>query len=203
MNRLFSLILSFILALGVISCSKQVEQEVQLPDLTGKRVVMIIAHDGFRDEELMEPKAVLEGQGAEVVVASSSLGEARGMKGATVKPDILLDELDASQFDAVIFVGGVGASEYWDNPKAHEIARKALDSGRIVAAICIAPVTLANAGLLQGKKATVYPSEKGKLEAKGAVCTGANVEVDGRIITANGPSAARKFGEAIARKLGE
>ena len=193
------LIFTSILSILLISCSKQAEEP--LPDLSGKRVVMIIAHRDFRDEELFEPRSILEGQGAEVLVASSSLQIAKGMKGGTVKPDLLIDDVDVSEFDAVIFVGGVGASEYWENPKAHEIARKAVELGKVVAAICIAPVTLANAGVLEGRRATVWPSESGRIVEKGAIYTGADVEVDGNIITANGPSAAKEFAKAIARKL--
>jgi len=201
MRKVFALILVTFMALTLLSCSRSKQGGEVSKDLAGKRVVMIIAHNGFRDEELMEPKEILEGEGAEVVVASSSLDEAHGMKGATVKPDILLDDIDVSKFDAVIFVGGVGASEYWNNPKAHQIAKEALDSGKVVTAICIAPVTLANAGILKGKKATVFPSEREKLRAAGAIYTGRDVEEDGMIVTGNGPSAARKFGQTIAEKL--
>jgi protease I len=64
-------------------------------------------------------------------------------------------------------------------------------------------VTLANSGLLSGKKATVYASEEGQLKNKGAECTGQSVERDGKVITANGPKAAREFGNAIAQALME
>lgn len=201
MRKLLALILAMFMALALFSCSRSKQAGGESKDLLGKRVVMIIAHNGFRDEELTEPKEILEGEGAEVVVASSSLDEAHGMKGTVVKPDILLEDIDVSKFDAVIFVGGVGASEYWNDPKAHQIAREALNSGKVVAAICIAPVTLANAGILKGKRATVFPSEREKLKEAGAIYTGQDVEEDGMIITGNGPSAAEKFGRAIAEKL--
>jgi protease I len=74
---------------------------------------------------------------------------------------------------------------------------------KIVGAICIAPVTLANAGILTGKKATVFESETKKLKDKGANCTRKNVERDGKTITANGPKAAKEFGETIAKALAE
>lgn len=64
-------------------------------------------------------------------------------------------------------------------------------------------MTLANAGILSGKKATVFTSEEGKLKDKGAECTGRSVERDGSLITANGPKAAREFGNAIAQALME
>jgi len=171
------------------------------PLLEGKKVAMIIAHRNFRDEELLTPQRLLEKQGVEVTVVCSRPGEAQGMLGAKVKPDEVLDSLKVEAYDAVVFVGGAGAKEYWDHPKAHAIARSALGSGKWVCAICIAPVTLANAGVLEGKRATVWASEAGRIQEKGATYTGAAVEVDGHVITANGSGAARRFAEAIIAAL--
>lgn len=67
--------------------------------------------------------------------------------------------------------------------------------------ICLAPVCLANAGVLSGKKATVYPDEVAGLKSAGALYTGARVEVDGRIVTASGPESTGEFGEAAADLL--
>jgi protease I len=167
----------------------------------GKKVVLIIAHENFRDEEFLEPKAVLESNGVEVTVASSSMGPARGMLGAVAEPDTLIDDISVSDYDAVVFVGGSGSSEYFNNPTAHSIAQEAAASGKLLGAICIAPSTLANAGLLEGRKATSYPSEEGNLKSKGATFTGSGVEIDGKIITSDGPSSAEQFGQALLDAL--
>lgn len=178
-------------------------KEASEPNLDGKEVVMIVASQDFRDEELQKPMSLLEQRGAQVTIACSELGEVIGVKGMKVTPDILLNAVKVEDYDAVIFVGGPGSSEYWDDPEAHSMAKETVAAGKILGAICIAPVTLANAGLLEGKKATVFSSERGRLEAGGAIYTGADVEVDGKIITANGPGAAKEFGEAIAWTLTE
>lgn len=128
---------------------------------------------------------------------------AKGMFGGTVKPDTTLEDVDVSRFDALVFVGGSGAKIYFDDPTAHRLAREAYENGRVVAAICIAPSTLANAGLLGGKKATCFPSESQNLREKGAVYTGKPVEQDGRIVTADGPGSAREFGRVIARVVSQ
>jgi protease I len=172
-----------------------------MPGIDGKKVVMIIASKNFRDEELQKPMSILKKQEAKVTIASSSLEVATGMLGMRVTPDILIKDVNVASYDAVIFVGGVGAAEHWDNPVAHNIAREAVKQNKILCAICIAPVTLANAGVLKGKKATVWKSEKGKIEAKGAIYTGTGVQVDGRIITADSPASAEKFGEMIVKAL--
>ncbi len=167
----------------------------------GKKAVLIIAHENFRDEELLSPKEVLEGSGVAVTVASSSMGAASGMLGAVVEPDVLIGDIDVSDYDAVVVIGGGGAREYFNDPTAHGIAQQAASSGKLLGAICIAPSTLANAGVLTGKKATCFPSEEGNLRSKGAVFTGAGVEIDGNIITAEGPSSAKRFGKALVSKL--
>lgn len=171
--------------------------------IPGRRVLMVIAPTDFRDEEYREPRAVLEAGGATVSVASRDLREARGMLGGRVKPNLALGSARAADYDAVVFVGGNGASCYWNDPAAHALAREAAQAGKLLGAICVAPVTLANAGLLQGRRATVYPSEGGKLAAKGAKYTGQAVETDGRLVTANGPQSARAFGEALVKVLAE
>lgn len=172
--------------------------------LKGKKVLMLIAHQKFRDEELLHTKEVLVKKGASVTVASTNLTPARGMLGATYKPDVLLGKVDASQYDAVVFVGGSGAEVYFNDPNALELARTAYSGGKVVAALCIAPSILALSGILKGRKATVWNGAKyiGILRDNGAIYTAEPVTVDGRIITANGPQSARKFGQAIAKALG-
>jgi protease I len=171
--------------------------------LSGKKIVMVIAPQNFRDEELLQPKNILTEKGAEVKVACASLETAKGMLGAEVKPDMLVGEIKPEDWDAVILIGGTGASQYWDDSSIHAMLNEAVKQNKIVGAICIAPVTLANAGILSGKKATVFSSETQKLADKGAVCTGKDVERDGKIITASGPPAAKEFGNAIAQALKE
>ncbi len=173
------------------------------PTPAAKRVVLIIAHKGFRDEEYARPRAVFEAKGFQITVASSSLEMATGMLGARVKPDILVSDIAVGNYDAIVFVGGVGAKEYWDDPNAHRIAREAVGQGKVLAAICIAPATLARAGVLKGKRVTAFKGVIGEVRAGGATYTGADVERDGLIITAIGPQAAAKWGEEIVKALGE
>lgn len=169
--------------------------------LQGKKVVMVIASGNFRDEEFQEPSVLLKSKGVEVTVACSKLEASRGMLGATVKPDILLADVKADDYDAVIFVGGSGAVEYFDDETAHNLVRTVVDSARVVGAICIAPSILANAGVLKGRQATAYPSETANLKAAGARFTGKPVTRDGKIITADGPRSARAFANRIVEAL--
>ncbi len=171
--------------------------------LTGKKVVLIIAPDKFRDEELDEPKKLLAGQGAKVVVASTTTKECKGMLGMKVKPDTTISKIKVDEFDAVVFIGGIGAKKFFDDKKAHALAKEAIEKKKVLGAICIAPSILANAGVLKDKKATAFKSEKDNLVAKGAKYQEKDVVTDGKIVTANGPKAARKFAQELIKKLRE
>lgn len=103
-------------------------------------------------------------------------------------------------YDAIVFVGGLGYEQ--DNLEAQRIAQKGVAEGKVLAAICLAPMTLAKAGALEGRRATTsLPASR--IEVEGAIYTGAAVERDGLIITADGPAASRAFGQAIASALEE
>jgi len=170
--------------------------------LAGKRVLMVIAPENFRDEELLHTKEELERAKASVTIASTKTTAARGMFGAMIKPDIKLEQVKVDEYDAVIFVGGGGSAVYFNDSRALSIAREAFKKGKKTCAICIAPIILANAGILKGKRATVWDGDYVEmLEAGGASYTGRPVEVDGNILTANGPNAARDFGRTIAKEL--
>ncbi len=165
------------------------------------KVLMIVAPENFNDEEFLEPKKVFEKNRILVEVASKGVSVAKGSSGAETSVDKDISEVTVDDYDAVVFIGGQGSSIYFDDSAAHSIAKTAYDSGKVVAAICIAPSTLANAGLLEGKKATAFSSEKNNLESKGATYTGKAVTIDGKIVTANGPMAAKSFGEEIVKLL--
>lgn len=168
-----------------------------------KTVVLIIAEKIFRDEEYQVPKDVLTKAGIKVITASTTQGEAIGKLGLKVKPDILVSQIYIDKVDALIFIGGGGASQYFNDPLVHSLAKEAEQKGKIYGAICIAPTILANAGLLKGKIATVFPSPDGieALKKGGANYTAGDVEVDGKLITGCGPEAAKEFGAELVKML--
>ena len=165
------------------------------------KVLMIIAPKNFRDEELFRTKEELEKDGHIIVIASTTKKEAVGMLGGKANPEIKIDDVNIEDYSAIVFVGGSGAAIYLKDKKIQKIAKQAYEKGKVVAAICIAPSILANAGILKDKMATCWPSEETNLLAKGAYYTGESVTIDKNIVTASGPAAARYFGEAIAQLL--
>lgn len=165
-------------------------------------VLMLIAPEMFRDEEYEHPREVFERRGATVVVASTAPGPCKGRFGLIATADIALSDAVAEEYDAVVFIGGAGASIYFDDPLAKDLAATAYRLGKVVGAICVAPTILANAGILAGKRVTSFPSQEDVLRAAKVLYTGNPVQTDGRIVTANGPESAYGFGEAVADAVG-
>jgi protease I len=166
-----------------------------------KKVVFITAPNTFRDEEYYKPKQVLESANIKVVTASIKIGELIGRFGFKTNSTLLLEDIDPNNFDAIIYIGGAGSSIFFDNEKALSLAREFFKLNKVVASICIAGVILANSGILKDKKATVFLDGKETLIEKGAIYTATPLEIDGNIITANGPDIAKDFGEAILKAI--
>lgn len=163
-------------------------------------VLMIIAPEGFQDQEYGDPKAVFEKAGFKVVTVST-VPEAIGKYGHNVQVDVLLKDVTHDQYDAVVFVGGPGAFIYFEDSTAHCIAQSFYHAGKWTCAICAAPGILAHAGLLKGKRVTSWPDVQELIEEQGGRYTGKPVEEDGLLITGSGPQAAQAFGEKIVEKL--
>jgi protease I len=163
-----------------------------------KKAIFIVAPEVFRDEEYYKPKKILEDGGVKVVTASLKTGEIVGRFGYKAVSDVLVSDVDEKDYDAIVYVGGGGAGVYFDNARALRLANEFYDAKKITGAICIAPVILAKAGILKGKKATVfYPDGVEDLKQNGADYTGKPVETDGNIITGNHADAAEDFGKAV------
>ena len=166
-----------------------------------KKAVFIIAKSSFRDEEYLEPKAILEKAGIAVTTASLTPGPCTGKLGARVNADIGISEINTSDYDAIIVVGGPGSYDYFHNKDLHKIVAGMFASGKIVGGICAGAAILAYSGILKNKKATSFSGVSKDLVSCGAVYTGNPVESDGTIITADGPQSAGKFGDLLVKAL--
>lgn len=173
-------------------------------NLRRKKILMIIAPENFRDEELFVPKRIFEEAGASVEIASSRSGPIRGMLGGTATPDLLLAEAGAEKYDAIVVVGGSGSPAHlWPDETLHRLLREADRQRKIIGAICLAGAALARAGLLNGRSATIYKTRDSLDEylRVGAIYDSRDVVVDDRYVTASGPRVAREFGETIVEWL--
>ena len=172
-------------------------------NVTGKKALLIIAPTNFEDSEYTTTRNALQQAGVTVSVASSTTTTATGSDGLQVTPDLSIANVNVGNYDAVVFIGGTGCeTAYYDDSTAHSIVVAANNQGKVIGAICLAPGILANAGILNGKSATIWADHAGTLTNNGATYTGQSVTVDGKIITANGPDAATEFANAIKSALG-
>lgn len=162
-----------------------------------KKVLFVLAQEGFQEWEYGTPRKILESAGVKAEVASLDSGAAIGAEMLIARVEHRAKDISAEDFDAVIFIGGGGMVPLVREKDFTNLAQAFFDAGKITAAICIAPCILANAGILKDKRATVCDGAEKVLEKAGANYTGKDVEIDGKIITAKNPMAAEKFGTAI------
>lgn len=163
--------------------------------------LIILPHQKFEDAEFQITHTALIDAGIDTTIASSSLESAEGMHGLSVQPDALIQNITWIDFQAILLIGGVGCREYWHNKPLHQLLLSADKRNQLLAAICLAPVTLANSGILDGRHATGYPSSERYLTWKGAIYTGNPVEIEENVITANGPAAAEEFAATVIKSL--
>ncbi len=174
-----------------------------------KKIIFIISPQYFRDEELFQTKDSLEKNGIKTKIASLKKEECTGSRGGKIISEYILEEINANDFDGIVFVGGGGTPIIRKNKRALELAKEFNAKNKLVCAICWASTILAKAGILNGKKATVWLGEDPEynmttdkvLEKFGAIYSPELIVEDKNIITAQGPNQAKEFGEKISKKL--
>ena len=206
-SKIFLCFAIFLTLFFLSGCAK-IEKKKNMENSTDKKAVLVIADEGFQDFEYSETKAVLEKAGIAVTTADLKGDQAISKSGDTIKVDKKIEDIEIKDFDALVFIGGPGAAEYADNSSAHQLAKEAINENKILAAICIAPEILAKAGILSGKKATVWTDAFDKssidvLKTGGTEYINQAVVADGKIITANGPAASSEFGQKIVELLNQ
>lgn len=170
----------------------------------GKKVLMVISPKDFEDCEVTEPLTILKANGVKVTIASTKTDVATGVNGLKIKPDISISKAKADDYDALVIPGGIGViSNLWENKELRTLIQKFNKQKKIIAAMCAAPPTLAKAGILDGKKVTMFPWDDGikEVTSKGAIYVNEEYVIDGNIVTAKDPAASKSFGLAICDAL--
>ena len=170
-----------------------------------KKVLFIVAFDGFQQIEYAVPRKLLIDAGCDVITASNKAGVAIAKDGSSAKVNITLREVHVPDYAGIIFVGGPGTMENLDTGESYTIAREAYEMKIPIGAICLATRVLVNSGVLRGKKATGW-NEDGKFAE---LCQKEEVQyqkneavvIDQNIITAVGPSAAEMFGNGFLKLI--
>jgi protease I len=176
-------------------------QNTMASNLKGKKIA-ILATDGFEQSELMEPRKALDEAGATTVVIAPKSGEIRGWKskdwGQSVKVDKTLESANPNEYDALMLPGGVMNPDHLRmDAAAVNFVRQFVATGKTVAAICHGPWTLIEAGAVNGKTITSWPSIKTDLKNAGANWVDQEVATDGQFITSRKPDDIPAFSRAI------
>src|SRR6185295_10678500 len=173
--------------------------------LQGKKVAMLVAN-GFEQIELTGPKKALEDAGAEVLIVSPERNKVKGWNhtnwGDEFKVDVPLKEARSENFDAIVLPGGVmNPDNLRRNEWALQFVRAFVDSCKPTAAICHAPWTLIDAGLVSGRRMTSYPSIQTDLKNAGAEWVDEPVVVDGCVITSRKPDDIPAFNRKVIEEI--
>lgn len=164
-----------------------------MPDQTlSGRKIAVLATDGFEQSELEKPVEALKTAGATVEVVSPKAGQIQGWehqdKGQTVPVDRELSEANAQDYDGLVLPGGViNPDALRLEPQAIEFIRHFVLTKKPIAAICHGPWTLINAGGVEGKQMTSWPSLETDLKNAGAQWVDQEVVVDHGLVTSRKP----------------
>lgn len=150
--------------------------------------------NGFEDIEALAPVDILRRGGVEVVTVSITASRSvETAHGVTVEADRHIADIDLSDADMLVLPGGMpGAANLMESEAVCNALLAQHKAGRLIGAICAAPMVLGKLGILEGKRATCYPGFEQHLD--GATYTADMVTADGNVITAKGPGAAMAFG---------
>ncbi|MFN3599596.1 MAG: DJ-1 family glyoxalase III [Aquificaceae bacterium] len=162
--------------------------------------VAIILAEGFEEVEAVAPIDVLRRAGVEVIIAGLTPDPVPSARDVKIVPDTTVDNLNPKELDLVILPGGAGGVERLKaDPRVERLIKAMQDKKKLIGAICAAPTALAKFGVLEGKRATVYPSLVE--EIKPAQFVNQRVVEDENLITSQGPGTALEFGLRLAEKL--
>lgn len=162
-----------------------------------KKRVLCLLEDGFEETEMVTPVNMMRRGGVDVVTASWDGAERTGKAGMRMIPDASFGSLDPNGFDALFLPGGPAVMALRRDGRAAQLAADFHRTGRLVAAICAAPLILKDAGLLAGRKFTAHDSVHGELPG---VC-GDRVVVDGLVVTSRAAGTALDLGLELVRLL--
>lgn len=170
--------------------------------------VAILATDGFEQSELTEPKRALDEAGAFTVVVSLKEGQIRGWKhadwGDAIRVDRTLDQVRASDFDALVLPGGVmNPDKLRDDADAVAFVKRFAQQNKPIAAICHGPMTMIDADIVRGVTMTSYSSIHRDLMNAGAKWVDAEVVTDRNIVTSRTPKDLPAFCRAMIQLFGD
>ena len=175
--------------------------------LDGKRVAILVA-EGFEQVEMTGPRKALEQAGAQTKIVSPAKGEVQGWNHFThadrFQVDVPLEQANADDFDALMLPGGVANPDQLRmNPEAVQFTRSFFEAGKPIGVICHGSWTLIEAGVVEGRTLTSWPSLKTDLENAGAKWVDQEVVVDHGLVSSRNPKDIPAFSRKIVEEFAE
>jgi protease I len=175
--------------------------------LKGKRVAFL-ATDGVEEVEYTQPREAVESAGGTAELVSIKDGEIQAVnhldKAGTYPVDRQVKDAEADQYDALVLPGGVANPDFLrTDPDAVRFVRDFFTAGKPVAAICHGPWTLVEAGVVDGRTLTSWPSLRTDLANAGATWVDEQVYVDGALVTSRKPDDLPAFCEKMIEQIAE
>ena len=166
-------------------------------------ILFVVAYKNFNEEEYFETKKILTKAGFTIRNASSYIGQAFGETGATTKIDMLFSEINAVEYDAIVFIGGYGAISFWDDWRANGLAKLFASNSKVVAGIGNGCIVIANSGILKNIDATCENVNETAMKIAGANFIDKNIVISDNIITSKtSADLAKEFANTIIKSLG-
>ena len=160
---------------------------------------LVLMAEGFEEIELTSIVDILRRGGVTVTIAGLKDGLITGSRGIKMQPDVTLDGIK-EMYDIIILPGGSpGYVNLGNDGRVIDLVKRYNAEGKIVAAICASPSVLVKAGILGGKKVTIFKGMENEL--KNAVYVDKTVVVDGNILTSQGPGTAMEFAIELLKRL--
>ncbi len=175
--------------------------------LNGKKVAIVVT-DGFEQVELTEPKKALEEAGATALVVAPKPGKVKGWEhtdwGDELDVDLTISAAKPEDFDALLLPGGVmNPDKLRVMPEVVDFVRRIYEAKKPIAAICHGPWTLIEAGAVEGRRMTSWPTLRTDLKNAGANWVDAPVVVDGGIVTSRKPDDIPQFNQKMIEEFAE
>lgn len=164
---------------------------------TKNSILIFLPASDFNEEEFLTIKKIFLKRNKQIFIASDSFSVCSGENGLKVGIDTNFYNANEKNFVAFVLVGGKGSGNYWGNETLHKIARKFHNSGKVIGAICSAPVILARSGILDKTSATCWKEDKNELIKAGVNYQERSVIAENKIVTADCPQSSVQFAETV------
>ncbi|MBX3009599.1 MAG: DJ-1/PfpI family protein [Melioribacteraceae bacterium] len=161
---------------------------------------MFLPSTGFNETEFLLISNEIKKAGYNLFIVSDANSLCIGSNGQKIKNDISLVNANHNNFAGLVIIGGSGIKQYWDNHILHSLSSKFYDAGKLISAICSAPIIFAKVGI-KFEKGVCYPADKSIFESYGIEFIDNSVVVSKNVITGKDSASSKEFADTVINFL--